>query len=51
MGQTRLEKGKWFGNNWTEGLEKLEKIDNTESIGMQKGLEKITIKQIGSERI
>ena len=27
MGQTRLEKGKWFGNNWTEGLEKLEKID------------------------
>ena len=36
--------------NWKRST-KILKDHNTESIRMQKGLEKITIKQIGSERI
>lgn len=57
MDQTRLKKGKWFRNDWTGGLERLEKIDK-DIEGSQyreywnaERIEKITNMQKGSERI
>ena len=57
MDQNRFKKWKWFRNDWTGGLKRLEKIDKYVE-GSQyreywnaERIEKISNKQEGSERI